>query len=228
MNYALRFPPPSVVKGETTSYGGNQMWSENKTMHACGCGVIAGLDLLLYLCRFHSGSQQEKLNTLARLDPIPFDRYDRFSRELSRHYLPLIPKHGINGLSLAAGLNLFFLRNHMPFYTRWGVLPSHFWSSIAEMLAADIPVILAIGPNFPLFWQHNKLTFYAKKTDGSYARAAQTCAHYVTVTGMDEQWLRISSWGKEFYINRNEYTAYIKAHSARLFSNILWVQKKAH
>ena len=43
----------SVCSGELLSFGGSQMLSKSKTMREVGCGVIAALDLLLYLCRFH-------------------------------------------------------------------------------------------------------------------------------------------------------------------------------
>ena len=36
------------------SYGGSQSAHPDATMRACGCGVIAGLDVILYLSR-HSG-----------------------------------------------------------------------------------------------------------------------------------------------------------------------------
>ena len=52
-----------------------------------------------------------------------------------------------------------------------------------------------------------------------------TKAHFVTITGMDEEWLRISSWGKEYFINRREYDDYVKTHSTWLVSNIGLVRR---
>ena len=56
----------------------------------------------------------------------------------------------------------------------------------------------------------------------------QTHAHYVTVTGADSDWLQISSWGKRYYIRKDDYLSYVKRHSARLFSNILYIREKKH
>lgn len=94
------------------------------------------------------------------------------------------------------------------------------------MLREDIPVILSIGPNFPLLWQKKELTLHIQTNEGSFYPGPATHAHYVTVTGMDDTWLQISSWGRKYFINRNEYLQYVKAHSARLVSNILYVKKK--
>ena len=96
------------------------------------------------------------------------------------------------------------------------------------MLERDLPVVISVGPNLPLIWQRHKLRFYIKTPSGSYLPGPQTLAHYVTVTGMDEEWLRVSSWGRMYYINRREYLLYVKEHSAKLVSNILVIRKKGH
>lgn len=216
---------PAVSCSGRRLYGGNQTLSSDRTMRGFGCGVIAGLDLLVYLCRYH-GCRAEKLDELVRADPIPWTTYDRCAQWLNRRFLPLIPGHGINGISLAVGLNAFFLRNGLRCRAKWGVSRDSFWPSMERMLWQDIPVILSIGPNFPRFWQHNTLPFYQKNANGQYAKATSICSHYVTVTGMDETWLQISSWGRKFYISRREYEDYIHAHSLRLVSNILVLEHK--
>ncbi len=221
---ALRNAFPAVRHGPRLLYGGDQTLSGDRTVRSCGCGVIACLDLLLYLCRFHA-CRAERLEPLVGQDPISAADYDCCTVYLKQHYFPLIPHHGINGLFLAAGLNRVFRRCRMPYHARWGVAREHFWPSIEEMLLQDLPVILSIGPNFPLFWQHNTLQLHKKSRD-SYVPAGKINAHYVSVTGMDEKWLRVSSWGLEYYISKSAYENYVKAHSARLVSNILWIESK--
>ena len=93
------------------------------------------------------------------------------------------------------------------------------------MLSRDIPVILSVGPNFPVFWRKNRLPFYIRSADGSYRKAAATKGHFVTATGIDAAWVRISSWGREYYINRSEYEKYTKENSLYAFSNLLFLQK---
>ena len=55
---------------------------------------------------------------------------------------------------------------------------------------------------------------------------ASTKAHYVTVTGSEDRFFRISSWGKLFYIDKGEYFSYIKQHSSSVISNILKIERR--
>ena len=215
----------SVRKGQTRTFGGSQMYSASKTMREVGCGVIAALDLLLYLNRVHLGSRCEMFSAALDDGSIDEKEYDELARSLSRRFFPIIPKLGINGLMLAAGLNVFFRRYHFPFRASWGIGSRLLWSSISDMLASDIPVILSIGPNFPLFWQKNELNFYARVPAGELRPACKIKSHYVTVTGMDETHLRISSWGREYYIDKEEYLSYIRHHSGSIVSNIVRVRQ---
>jgi hypothetical protein len=45
----------------------------------------------------------------------------------------------------------------------------------------------------------------------------------VTVTGMDDEWLQIASWGKRYFIRRCEYMEYIRKNSSYFASNILHI-----
>ena len=229
MLFQLKSPYLSVSNGKIVSYGGNQMGSANKTERSVGCGVVAALDLFLYLCRYHSNLKQRCTESLFPTAwPLDQQQYLSLLHYFRKKYFPLIPGHGINGLSLAIGVNAFFFKYRLPFFAVWGVPYAKLWSSIREMLEQDIPVIFSVGPNFPLFWKHHQLRFYVQRSDGAYIPGPHTHSHYVTITGMDEQWLQIASWGRKYYINRMEYLAYVKEHSARLVSNILYIRKKSH
>lgn len=92
-----------------------------------------------------------------------------------------------------------------------------------EMLSKNLPVIMSVGPNFPCVWRNHKLPFYIRKNDGTYVQDCQVNGHYVTVTEMDETWLCISSWGKKYYINRQEYMEYVRRYSGFLVSNIVYL-----
>lgn len=211
---SLSKPYLRVSDGLSLSYGGSQMRSESKTIRRCGCGPVAALDLCRYL-QEQSGDE-----------PIPLSEYNReLSRICSRYFL-LIPPFGINGLLLIAGLNLLLAEKKLPYTAIWAVSGSKLWARVEAMLRQDIPVILSVGPNFPLFWQKNLLRFYVRRADGSMVPATATKAHYVTATGIDEKWVRISSWGREYYINREEYESYTRAHSSYLFSNLVLLRKK--
>ena len=214
-----------VSSGLRRSFGGSQMLSASKTMREVGCGVIASLDLLLYLCRFHPGCLDCSFFAKAAEDGIIDEKeYDELALALSRRFFPMIPKLGINGILLAGGLNLFFMRYKFPFRASWGIGKGNLFSQIENMLEEDIPVILSIGPNFPLFWQKNQLTFYSRDLNGTLKPSCRINAHYVTVTGIDDELLKISSWGREYYIKRSEYLDYILHHSGSLVSNIVKVR----
>ena len=210
---SLRSPFPRVRRGNQIVYGGNQMWSDRPMIQKVGCGPVAALDLLHYL----SGDTGRQ--------PLPLEDYNRELAVLCRRYLPLIPYSGINGVSLALGLNILFRRRGLPYHAAWAFSGTKLWDRVREMLERDVPVILSIGPNFPLIWQRERLPFYSYRPDGSFVRSSSAKSHYVTVTGIDDTWVRISSWGREFYINREEYDDFVRKHSTPLFSNVLYVKR---
>lgn len=209
----LRKPYPGVRKDNRRSYGGNQMWAETELIRSSGCGPVAALDLLHYL-------GDRPLH-----EPISLDRYNSELRDLCRRYLPLIPHSGINGVSLAWGVNRLFRKRGLPYHASWAWSGEKLWPRVREMLEQDLPVILSVGPNFPAVWKKERLPFYVRRPDGSYVRSTAAKSHYVTVTGLDDAWARIASWGHEYYINCREYDAFVRQHSVSLFSNILYIKR---
>lgn len=201
-----------IERNGRLSYGGSQMWSENPTVRICGCGPVAVLDTLLYLTNRQNKS-------------LSLDEYNLTLENMSRRYFPLIKPFGINGLLLAAGMNRLLRKHHLPYRAFWAVSGRKFWPRVKELLRQDLPVIFSVGPNFPALWQKHRLTFYQKMPDGSFVPASSAKSHYITATGIDEEWLRISSWGTEYYINRQEYDEYIRKYSTSIVSNILMLRK---
>ena len=96
--YRLCNPFPSIEKEGSLSYGGNQNWSSSKTIRKCGCGVIAGTDLLLYLdlnkqrCRTKFFEEVQDSNGI-----IEREQYLKYVHKMRRDYLPLIPHFGMPG-----------------------------------------------------------------------------------------------------------------------------------
>ena len=70
-----------------------------------------------------------------------------------------------------------------------------------------------------------KLKLYVRRGD-SFISTAAVNAHYVTVTGMDDRWLEVSTWGKKYYINREEFTRYVRKYSCYLFSNLVGIRAR--
>jgi hypothetical protein len=209
---SLKQPYVRIRRNGALSYGGSQMWNENKNIRVCGCGAVAALDTVLYL----SGRKNE---------PMSPEEYNRELALLCRKYFPLLPPFGINGLSLALGMNLLLRKEGLPYRAFWAVSGSKFWDRIEELLQQDIPAIFSIGPNFPAVWGKQRLTFYVKSPDGRYTPASSARAHYVCATGLDKEWLHISSWGRAYFIRRAEFDEYVKKHSLALVSNILMLRK---
>lgn len=212
----------SVLNDGRLSYGGSQRWSDSPILRGYGCGVIAALDLLLYLARQREvGSAQ---STLAG-GPVPWTLYDRWARQLSRRYMPAVPPVGTNGWAIALGLNAVFLRQGIPLRASWGVSRDRLWTRMGELLDRDVPVILSIGRNFPRVWRNVETAFYTPGRE-SGPPACSTNAHFVTVTAMDEGYLTVSSWGHPYRLSREEFDAYRREASASLLCTILDVREK--
>ena len=151
--------------------------------------------------------------------------YNRTLEDMCKRYFPLVKPLGINGLMLAAGMNRLLRKYRLPYRAFWAVSGRKFGPRVEGLLQQDLPVIFSVGPNFPAVWQKHRLTFYRKTADGVYVPSSSAKSHYITATGIDPEWLRISSWGTEYYINRREYDEYIHKHSTSLVSNILMLRR---
>lgn len=217
MKAKLRSQYISVLLADGSSVGGSQMWSDHKVVRRCGCGPVAAYDLLLYLEQKHG-----------RKDSFPSTRqeYCRSMERLQRKYFPLFYPTGINGFLLTIGLNRLFHDRLLPYRAVWAVSGRKLFLRMADMLRNDIPVILSVGPNFPLFWQKNTLSFYKMNPDGQFSIMTNVTGHYVTVLEMTEEWIKIASWGRSYYIRISEYKDYVNRNSNSFISNIVLISQK--
>ena len=223
--YSLEHELTSVLKNGHISYGGSQKLSENKVIQSSGCGLVAACDLLLYMHRYTDGCSSAVFDAVPCFDALDMYTYNRLLNSL-RVYFPLIPNYGINGLMLSAGINAFFIRYSYPFKAVWGVRGDKLWERAEAMLSRDIPVIISVGPNLSLTRQKYRADMYAGKTEDIIRPSARVCAHYMTLTALDEQWLTLSSWGRKYYIRRSDYRIYVKHHSSSVLSNIVYITRK--
>lgn len=221
----LSHPYLSIAYRGIYSYGSNQEWSESKVMKGYGCGVIASSDVLAYLGLHKRGCQTKELRDLKfEKGAVEYQSYQEYVKVMRKKYFPVMPHFGIPGCMLPFGFNWYFYKNHIPLRAHWSVLPKNLMSGIQKMLDRDIPVILSIGLNFPFFWGKKALQIYTKSHDGTYTPIQKVRAHYVTVTGVEDDKLCISSWGKEYYIFWEEYRIYVKKHSSYFASNICLIK----
>lgn len=205
------------------AYGGDQSVAQDKVMRRCGCGVVGGADLLLYLHRWHADCRTAALSG-ADGEVIPQEWYEALLQRLRRRYFPILYPFGKDGVTLAMGMNRYFRKYGIPLRARWNGGRRSLWSNLERMLNEDIPVILSIGPNFPLFWQKHKLTLYRRAPEG-FRPASAANSHFLMVTGVEDKWLQVSSWGQAYYLDRDEYCDYVRRNSCWLFSNILSVKR---
>lgn len=223
---SLRYPYLSVKTQTENSFGGSQTWFGRRVIRKYGCGVVGLSDVLLYLGLHREDCENDLFYGILREDGcLSYPRYERFVRKIWRRFLPIIPGFGIPGFFIPVAMNHYFRRYHIPLRAAWCFRSGSLLSRVETMLHQDIPVILAIGPNFPFFWAKKKLTLY-RLENGEYLPAVETSAHFVVVTGIVGEFLQISSWGKEYYISWPEYQLYVKKHSSFATSNICRVHEK--
>ena len=222
----LQHPYIAVDVRGKASYGGGQQFSPDPMLRRCGCGVVAATDLLLYLSTWHPNGAAEYYEGLLGSEPIPFPAYVTCLSRMNRRYFPMIPHAGINGVMLMAGMERFFRDQNMPYTARWCFSADKLWARMEHMLREDFPVITSVGPNFPQIWGKKRVRFYIQSAPGQFIPAGGAKQHYFTVTGMDRDWLRISSWGRMYYLRRQEFEEYTHRDSLRFVSNILLVDKK--
>ena len=157
----------AIRQEDTISYGGSQQcFSSAKRLGTdtrlarFGCGNTAVSDACLYLAQSRRLSSPET-DLAGSFSPLK-NTYQAYARLMNRRYTFTLPLCGCTGPSLSLSLNHFFLRRKFPFYSRymWINTPQRMLYAILTSLSLDIPVILAIGPNFPNFRGSQGVPFY--------------------------------------------------------------------
>lgn len=206
------------ARGKT--FGGRQHWLEengSRALALCSCGAVAAADLLLYLARSRPEWETPLCAPLVREGPISRERYSDYLGLVARRYARPLPPLGKTGFGLSRGVERYFAENRIALRAEWRQLafsrrPA---DSFAEMLADDLPVILSV-PAFPL--KIKSLNFYhtaqTKRTPSNVLRYRERTGHFVTACALRELGgglaLEVSSWGRRFYIDWDEYLASAK------------------
>ena len=225
MEKGLQHPYPGIWQDGVCSYGGNQGWAGDRNLRRCGCGLVAALDLLWYLKQTRPDWPTLPQGRIPEEETTRVE-YEAMLTGLQESYLPLVPPFGMSGLVLALGMNRCFRNYGIPLKARWGCSGKKLPLRLDEMLQKDLPVILAVGPNFPFLWRKNRVTLYRQDGSDNWVAAAMIKAHFVTVTGREGDWVYLASWGRNYRFSFQEYTRYIRRHSSYLVSNLLYLQEK--
>lgn len=198
------------------------------TIRHFGCGLVGLADLILYLEDNRKRNQGGEEKSSGK-SGISAKAYDSFLNLLDNTVAKVHRLTGLNGFSLSHGFNRFADRNALPFKAHWGVPQKKLLEEVRFMLDRDIPVILSIGPDL-VPWRKNKGVLFLSDRPEKHPEGALVSDHYVTVTGLLEMegktYLRVASWGKQYYMDFSEYTRYVKSQPpvfGSLFSNILLV-----
>lgn len=194
----------------TVYYGGDQGWfdGENPQLKEHGCGVIATVNLMLYMSGRTNLTQEEYMqevrNFLKWNFPVGIDFF--FGT-------------GYDVFSMTIYLNEFFDANSIDASAYWKVTRDGMLEDIEQMLSDNIPVILEIGDGKEDENEvKDKITLYTL-SKGEYVATKMTQNHYVTVTGIIEYenqdethqtMLEISSWGEKYYMDYDEYMDFIE------------------
>ncbi len=197
-----------IQTDEGMIYGGNQNRFSNKKLKGYGCGLIAAADVSWYL------SDKENV--------MEWRKYESYISRVKKYFFYL-PYFGMNGYALSLGINLIFLKNKIPFRAHWCLKPISKKSliHIKAMLDQKLPVIIAIGPNFPNIFGKRQLAYYRRDFKGNYVRAGSVNKHFVVITEMKDGYFKISTWGKLYYLKCEDYIDYCRKNSMPFFSNYL-------
>jgi hypothetical protein len=237
--------------GSQMWFPANRWYSKDYILHNYGCGTIATADMFLYLAL-----QNEDFKTpvtqlaLQGVPEINYCNYDAYVRRINDDYTKTRRIIAVLGPRVASAINEYSKTYGLGYHAswKWSLTYYDMYEIMEEMLHKDIPVILSIGPNTPNLWGKKGVPFYERKeidyqddSDQSaevlkpyYYKEVKKAVngHYVTVTGIIKDnvtgriMLRISSWGKQYYINYEEYREYIDTNSGTFTSSIVYVKRK--
>lgn len=233
-----------VRNGETLSHGGSQLWFpkdgdlKDLSIHTGGCGLIAIFDFMLWYEERASQAGKRTFSGPAadvrKTGRIP-DRsaYMDGIRALFRRY-PVLPKLGSSSLLLPVYLNLFLLRNHANL--RLSFLFRNTKEKRMRILQGSLedgyPVILSLGARILPFGKLKGVTFYTYENGRLKPAVTDVRRHFVTVTGIrypeditEPVLLEISSWGRKYYINYEELTAYMTKSSLPWLTGFFYVKR---
>jgi hypothetical protein len=250
-NYVPVIKDSIISYGGSQMWFPADLWySKDYVLHNYGCGTIATADMFLYLSLQNAAPRSKETEiALKGSNEIKFSNYDPYVRGINDKYTKTHRIIAVLGPTIASSINSYSKSYGLGYQASWKMKLSYYdmLEMIEEMLQQDIPVILSIGPNTPKIWGKKGIIFYdrceidyVEKSDQKrevqkpyYYKAVKQDinGHYVTVTGLIKDditgriMLRISSWGKLYYINYEEYRDYIDSESNTITSSIIYVKR---
>ena len=156
MKTELSRPYLSIEHNGSPSYGGSQSWFSGM-LRICGCSVTGAADLLWYLNKGPSMTEEQ---------------YKRYVGILRRSFF-LIPFRGIPGTVMAALLNRYMKKHGMPYRAHWGAGRGGIIKKDPGDDPGGYPGALMRRPMYSSVFQSAKNHFMViTGLDGKYARLA--------------------------------------------------------
>ena len=236
--------------GSQMWFSKDHWYSKDYVLHNYGCGTIATADMFLYLALQNETLRSPDTEIALRgTNEVKYSNYDLYVRRINDQYTKTRRIIAVLGPSVASAINSYSNAYKLGYEANWKWKLSYYdmLDMIEEMLHQDIPVILSIGPNTPKLWGKTGIPFYERREIDYWESPDQKSvgqkpyyykavmqdinSHYVTVTGLIKDdvtgriMLRISSWGKQFYINYEEYRDYVENTSGTITSSIVSVKR---
>ena len=214
------------------SFGGNQGWfyiDKFGNLSRQGCGVIAAVDTFLYLSGRYCNSFEKY-----SYEVVAFCR----NRRLAKLFMKEISFRKYDNISFAIGIIPIqisgFLNKQMKFtgrkmHFKWNGIHGHrdLYFKMKSMISRNIPVIWSL-------YSHGKqIKLYVKNPADRFVYSGMDVNnHYVTATAVYEdcskehsKMIEISSWGKKYYIDFDEYLEYVGNSLINKYcSNILYIK----
>ncbi len=221
---------PRDDKGKKLELGRWQKLKKPNVIADCGCGLVASEDVLTYLEKkeMPAGRGEFDYNVTA---------YQSMLMDADFHDFPVLPYGGLSGILMALNMNRIFRQKGMKYKARWINNPKKMFARMQEMLEADIPVIFSAGPG--IFKKKKFIRLFVEdgnfKNGKRFKKSVSFRNHYVTCTGIltwrdasgkEKRMLRVSSWGRKYYLDFDEYYNYVESTDNWLFSNMLYIRKK--
>lgn len=186
----MRPTPPRILNAKGgRSFGGSQMWFENKVMLNSGCGIVAGCDAVMRLLdedEFSRDDYMTRLNeatTFIRPIMLPFKMKPLIiaGQEFLGSFgvSPGRFKRGVRKLSKAHGIEVK-IKGLGPVYKK----------KLPQYLESGVPVAMLMAAPF---------TPVRLVSETGHEERAQF--HWVTVTGFDGEKFTVSSWGNKYTID---------------------------
>lgn len=206
------------VKVNQSSYGGSQLYysgesnKKDRLKKLGGCGIVAITDTLSYL-----------------RNKTTYSSIDEYKKEFDctikkAKWIPT--KMGMNYLHLTLSMIFRLKKLSRKYRCYWCFSKKKMLNRIKKMLNQDIPVIISIPRTFKHKNKIDKLNLY----NDELKVLTSTCGHFVVITGLSEInndiYYEISSWGKKYYVNHNDFIEFQKKHIIGLLGNMLYITKK--